>query len=541
MTFFSRLNMALQAAIAAYRDPDGFPGDQVISDRRAYLHLLWRYYQNRAFDDLAIWQKYRENFQLYRNIRSIYNPTRRLVNFYVAQVYPGVLSEDASRLPDGVQLAIPLSDDTDEDLKVAIAQFWQWSNWQSGNRLMVRFGSAVGSCLVEVIDDEERGKVSASVVWPGKLADKAKDDTPSLVLDSSGNVKFYALEYSATDEKGQSFIFRKEISQESFRYYKNETLMDEIENPYGFVPAVWCKHVDEGDDFGSPAIAGSIGKIDELNGLVSHDHDNVDILIDSPGIIAADAKVGTIAQDAADRKVSASDEYSATAGLKEKPTKRLLLKGPKDTSWVPLIGNLEPDKVVPLIDHLLGEIEHDFPELSMYQELRKMSQVTGPAASRMMGDVYSRVLEVSSNYDQQSIKLFQMACAIGGFRLRQGQEGWRDKTEQRRKFASFNLESYSRGDLDMAIMPRPLIPMTEADTVEMQGKRLDNAGKAKDIFSPEKVLEVAGISDESERRRMLAEREQEATNQTNNNLGQLARQAALSAPAGVRGLLGSGQ
>lgn len=90
----------------------------------------------------------------------------------------------------------------------------------------------------------------------------------------------------------------------------------------------------------------------------------------------------------------------------------------------------------------------------------------------------------------------------------------------------------------MAIMPRPLIPMTEADMVEIEGKRLDNAGKAKDIFSQDKVLEVAGIADEDERKQIIADREAAEASQTNNSLGELARRAALSAPAGVRGLLG---
>jgi len=70
-------------------------------------------------------------------------------------------------------------------------------------------------------------------------------------------------------------------------------------------------------------------------------------------------------------------------------------------------------------------------------------------------------------------------------------------------------------------MPRPLIPMTEDDTITLTGKRLDNAKKAQGIFNDDKILEVAGISDEDERAQILAEREKEA----------------LSAPAAVNGLL----
>jgi hypothetical protein len=502
------MQMALSAAVAAFRDPVPTPGSLLVSNQRAHLNLFWSYYRNSAFDDLSAWASYKSRYSLYRNIRSIYNPTRRLVNFYVAQVYPGVLSEDAERLPDGVGLAIPLAEDTDEALKAAIAQFWQWSNWQSGNKLMVRYGGGTGSVLVEVIDSVERGKVSAAVRWPGLIADSMKDESPALVLDDMGNVKAYALEYDALDEAGKQFKYRKEVTQTSFTYYKGEAKTEEIENVYGFVPAVWCKHLDEGDDFGSPAIAGSLAKIDELNGLVSHDHDQVDLLIDSPGIIASKGRVGLIGQETTSR--TAQDEYNAMADIRSKPTRRLLLKGPEDTRFVTLTGNLQPEQAVPLIDRLLSEIEHDFPELSMYTELRKMSQVTGPGAARMMGDVYSRVLEVAANYDQQSIKLFQMAVAIAGFRFNEGREGWLDKTVQRQKFAPFNLESYARGDLDFAILPRPLIPLTEADTIELTGKRLDNASKAQKVFNDDKTLEIAGVTDEAERKKILAEKNREA-------------------------------
>lgn len=499
--------MATTAFLESFRNSGSeYPGGVDTSSQRERINRFWHLYQNSAFESTQLWQAYREFYSLYRYIRPIYNPTRRVVNFYVAQVYPGVLSEDGSQLPDGVQIAIPFSDDTDPNLTSAIAQFWQWSNWQSGNKLMVRFGGAVGSCLVEIVDNVERGKVTAAVRWPGLLADTAKDESPSLVIDDTGNVKFYALEYDALDDKGKVYKYRKEVSQESFRYYREDRLDSEEENPYGFVPAVWCKHIDEGSDWGSPAVTGSIGKIDELNGLVSHTHDQIDLLIASPGIIATDGNVANIEAQAAAIKTrnTTLDEYNALNRIREKSTKRLLLKGPAGTTWVPLTGSLDPEKAIPHMDRLLTEIEHDFPELSMYQKLREMSEVTGPGAARMMGDVYSRVLEVSGNYDQQSIKLFQMATAIAGFRLREGREGWAQKTDQRMKFAPFSLESYSSGELDMAIMPRPLIPMTEDDTITATGKRLDNAKKAQGIFDDDRVLEVAGISDEAERKKMLA-------------------------------------
>lgn len=490
--------MAIQAAVSTFRESGADPlsvGAIQFEDRRANLNLLWGYYRNSVFDSLSAWQKYRESYVLYNNIRSLYNPTRRLVNFYVAQVYPGVLSEDASQLPDGIQLAIPLSKDTPDKLKMVIAQFWQWSNWQSNNKLMVRYGGATGSSLVEILDDVERGKISAVVTWPGKVAD--------LELDDVGNVKMYALEYDALDENEHSYKYRKEVTKESFTYFKDDAVTSEDENFYGFIPAVWCKHIDEGNDFGSPAISGSIAKIDEINGLASHVHDHIDRVIESPGVLSSDSPIGLLGQ-ATPR--TTSDEYDAVTATREKNSKLRILRAKAGTTWTPMVGNLDPEKTIPHMEKLLAEIEHDFPELSMYQELRKMSQVTGPAAARLMGDVSGRLTEVSANYDTQSIKLFQMAAAIGGFRFKEGKDGWKLKTEQQKKFSPFGLDSYAKGELSMAIMPRPLIPMTEADTIELTGKRLENAAKADGLFSEDKRLELAGVSDPVERATILAAR-----------------------------------
>lgn len=516
---------ATKAAIAAFRSALRDPARALapdFTDRRAYFQLLWQYYSGSAFEDSTAWQTYRTTFGLYRKTRAIYNPTRRLVNFYVAQVYPGVLSTDAAKLPDGVPLAIPLTSDTDEDLRIAVAQFWQWSNWQSGNKLMVRYGGATGSVMVEVQDEVSRGKVTARVLWPGWVKD--------LVLDGTGNVKSYALEYETTDAEGKSYTYRKEVSGESFSYFRDDSpftpegrTASVEENPYGFVPAVWCKHLDEGGDWGAPAVSGSLGKIDELNELASHVSDAVHILIDSPGVLGSSGNVGKIEQK---RAATAEDEYAAISSLLERTSRRLLLKGPPDTKWVPLVPNITPSEVEARIAHLYGEIEKDFPELKFWETARTMTTLSGVAVDKLSGDVKGRLGEVSANYDQQSVKLFGQAVAIAGFRLKEGREGWRNPTEQQRKFAEFDLTSYGKGQLDMEIAPRPLVPQTEDEAVSLQGKRLDNAKKADGIFSDDKVLEVAGIGDEQERKDMLAARtESEAQNGLTGIAARIAAQA----------------
>lgn len=471
MGLAGRIMMSLQAGYTAARrvfeDPSLAHQENLALNQNGMYTLLWAYYSNEMFERIASvfngnintnwqvaangWQLYKQNYNLYRNIRMIYNPVRRLVNFYAGQVYPGVLSEDGAKLPDGVPLAVPFSEDTDKRLKAAVAQFWQWSNWQARKSVQVRYGAALGSTLIEIVDNLENGTVGADVIWPGFVTD--------LRLDTADNVKSYALQYMAMEDQ-QGYIYRKEVDGQSFRYFRDGEPYDYgsgsvVENPYGFAPATWIKHTDVGGTHGSPVVAGSIGKIDELNNLASHVHDQIHKVIGAPQVMWSDGAIGKLFDT---QKRGSTTDFPQQTSDEESI---LLLKGPANGHVETLAGNLNLADALQIMTMLIGELEQDHPELTFYKELRAMSQVTGPAASRLVGDVNSRFAEASAAYDQANIKLFQMAVAIAGFRANSG--AWGPLNHQQQKFLPFNLDSYENGDLDMAIMPRPLLVPTRGE------------------------------------------------------------------------------
>lgn len=439
---------------------------QNIYQRELEYMLLWAYYNGSMFDKTArllnawsttgwstrTWDTYKANYSLPRNIRLIYNPTRRLVDFYAGSVYPGVLSEDGEDLPDGVQSAIPFSKDTSPALKTAIAQLWQWNNWQERMQVELTYAAALGDCLVEIVDYLEQGKVCFEIPWPGYVAD--------IDLDHAGNVKSYILEYGAWDDDEGFYRYKKIVDQNYFQYFRNDEPYDYgngaiLENPYGFVPAVWFRHNSTGGDRGSPAIAGSMPLIDELNGVASLAHDQVRKVVGAPVIMWAQGSIQNLfgqakRGDTSDFVEPASDQESL-----------LMLKGPQGGRIDSLAGNLDIPGVYGVVEKLLGQVEDNHPELTFYKQLREMTQVTGPAAQRIVGDVETRVSKAQSNYDRGNIALFQMATAISGYRANNGD--WGPLNRQQQKFLPFNLDSYESGDLDMAIMPRPLLTPTKLE------------------------------------------------------------------------------
>ncbi len=466
-----------------FPDPSG--SLSVRNDRRDTYNQMLAYYNNTAFDDVSKWARYKLKYNLYQYTRNIFNPVARVVDFYVDHVYPGVLSIDGKELPNGVQSAIPLSHDTDTKLAQAIGETWKNSNWQSKSGLMVKFGGLTGNCLIEVVDDLVLGQVRYKPIWSGHVA--------AFEVNDSGDLDAYVLEYEAIDRTtGEIYLFGKEVQAGFIAYYKNRQLNYVVENPYGFVPAVWVLHDDFGSDFGIPAIGNSRGKIDEVNSLASHTSDHIHKQIDSPRVLWSTGVVKPLfAQDTDD------PAYDGT-GYGDSRREVLMLKGPKEGHTETLVGTLDAATIVPIIREMLDEIRRDYPEITMYEMLRKMSQVTGPAASKMMGDVDNKLRRPAANYDNASVKLFAMGVGISGFRANSGAWGpISSLSKGQQKFLEFGLGVYYKGELQATILPRPLVTESTKDVADEMYVRAQAVGQVTaDVPAEEKFRMLGKREDE---------------------------------------------
>jgi len=437
-------------------------------DVRLYRYQrLWDYYQGTAFDDIEAWAEYRRAFGLYRQIRLVWDHVHALVEFYATHVWSGTLPLDGKQLPDGVVNAIPLAEDTPDDLSTAIGQLWQWWNFQETMTMLVRYTATLGEFLVELSDDVERGKLNLNLIWPGYVT--------YIDLDEAGNVKHYVLEYEAWDEDEQRFFyFRREVDKESFRTFRSDTIISpeafrqvaSTPNPYGFVPAVWFRHIRIIGNHGEPALWATQSELDEVNGLFSHIIDKSHVSLNAPIVVAGNI-APTVFQRSLDNMVAAAKNvFTEDADEPREGRQDLnILEGPAGTSVSTI--QLNVTDAAKILDRIIAGIERKVPEVTFYEQLRSMTQLTGPAASRLLGDVEHKLRAVAGNYDRSLIKLLQMGVAIGGFRQREGLAGWSAHNDQQVKFAPFTIESYLAGDLNFDIMPRELVPMTPRERYEL--------------------------------------------------------------------------
>lgn len=465
------------------------------TNREALYALLWDLYANELYtkraDNVDRYIEYRKRHGLYKNIRPVYNVVPLMVDFYAANVWPGVWAEPQTAIPEGLRRALPLNEDCPEDIAAAIFQLVQWSNFATRSKVLLRRCAALGNTLVEVVDNVESGKVGYDILWPSQVAE--------MHLDTFGNVKAYALEYSTVDNNNIPYRYRKEVDEQWIIEYADEKVASRIPNVYGFVPAVWFKHIDMGGTWGIPAVRNTIGMINELNNLVSHIHDRgIHKALRQPRILWTDGII-TGAFDTTDTDET-EDEMAAASGadadLNMAASEYDVLKGPAGGKTDSIVTDMPLDEAMQFVDKLMKGIEQHNPEIAFWQALRGMTSLTGPAILRVSGDVTERVLEPANNYDTGLKRLLQMGMSIAGLGYAENKGGWSLRTAQQKKFANFTLDSFKADLLEFSIQPRLLITPTEIERLEAQQKRASYANSIKDNISEDEYFRILLYSED---------------------------------------------
>lgn len=433
-------------------------------------------------------QKY--DMRVYDNISLLVNSSPAIGDFYGMTVYQGDLSTDGQMLPDGTYGAIPIdpqitkegSEDPDEqktkELYSAFGELMYAWNWKARMGLRPCFTSVLGSCLTELIDDVDTGMVYPNIVWPGYVTD--------IELDHVGNVKFYRIEYWRQEVdrktgKSENFKFAKEVDKETFRYFKNGEPHDYFDsgfngvepNPYGFVPAVWDQHKIGWDQFGMSALEPTRQAMVRMNGLLSGSIDFQMKAFRAPIMVT-----GVVNRTGGKRRritfqkdtMPSQEDSIADDGQGREDLERLdiLPVTSADGSTPSLLQPSFPiGETIALVKQIYDMSLDSTPEVSFFNDLRQMTQVSGPGAERLLSDGVLRVKRARAGQDVGTMKLVQMAITMCGFQVNSGNWGTGSKlTARQKKFKPYNLESYKNGDMDFTVLDRPVIGETQMERLE---------------------------------------------------------------------------
>jgi len=465
--------------LAEFRSPGASVRAQSQDALATEYDRLWAYYRNNSAYVYS--QGYlnlcRQLGQaLYNYTRLLFNPVPTIVAFYEDHLFPGVAQEvKDDRGVTLAHLATPLVDGTDPALQLAIAQLDQWSNWLSESQRFVRYGAALGSVGAEVLDLDRAQKVTHRILWPSWI------DLDALKLDEAGNVKAYALQYKVREES-ETYTFRKEVDGESFRYFRDKRPFDPPErgtndahyvsrgvydNPYSFVPMVWCKHADDGELRGLAAVSDHT-LVDEVNSLASHGHDHGHKAIEAGKIIFTDGDILPVTG------ASGESKRNAEGGIHPYDTRYdwTVLKASGTGSVSDLGSSFELSQLDPQIERLLTAFEKRYPELQAQEIIQNKSQLALGTLERLLAPSQSKLDRAFAQYGQQVVKLKQMGVAIAGWRTR---NGWTMRDAQHEAFREFDLDSYSKGKLNFSLRRPLLVQSTPMEEEELKEKKLTNA------------------------------------------------------------------
>lgn len=473
------------AAYKAFREPylvTDITDERDFSDfdaRRLRYAIYWAFYENTAYRGIHTWAKrYKIEHGLYKYIRNLYNPSYRLIEFWKTHIWGGTLDPEAGGGKEQPS-AIPILTEN-KRLRAAIAQLWQWSNWEVKKDQLTLYGAAFGDVGIKVVDNTDREKVYLQVIHPRMIQ--------AVEVDDFGNVKGYTFE-EERDDPGDSDrrVTYQEIAERDGDFVVYRTLKDgqpypwngieaEWAEPYGFIPFVVIQHNDVGFDWGWSELHPIRSKVHEVDDLVSKLDDQIRKTVDAPwlfGGIDAPWLFGGI-----DAPTSQPETTKSTAttdrpepGREEIPA----LYGEVGATAQPLVAPLDIVGTSEHINNLLEEIERDYPELQD-DIWAAGSNASGRALRTARQRTEAKVRQRRPNYDNPLVRAHQMAVAIAGYR------------SYGEAFGGFGLDSYDQGDLDHNIAKRPVFAQDPLDDIEMDQEFWTAAKSAQDAGMPLSVF-----------------------------------------------------
>lgn len=423
------------------------------STRLQRYEFGWQFYTNRVYDDLASYLRatYPAGSQLYKYTRGLRNPVTRWVDFYVENVWGGMLDLEAGAGKE-TPSALPIITAND-DLRPAIAKVWQWSNWNAKRNLATLYSGSMGDTFIVVVDRPTAQKCYMQVRRPGEFTD--------LEWDDFGHVKEATIEYRAMDDDGRSYTYKQVIEHPAvwggpttrFTTYKDGSLYAYPENvqdgqktaqwtvPYDFVPVVHVPFRDVGEGWGMIGYAATLPKIDAANSLASLLGAQIGKTV-NPAYVAYGIQAGNLTLD-----MTPQDQIPIF----------YVSKAPGEAKLEPLTTDVDLAAALAILDSQLTDIDQDLPELRLSEALR--SGLSGEALGRASADVVSRVVAVRGNHDSGLVRAQQMAIAIAGA------SGYDPA------FRGFDFNSFEQGKLDHGIGDRPILPKSATEQIDTDTKR----------------------------------------------------------------------
>lgn len=491
---------SLRAAIGAFREAyfhAGNPDDLRSSGSQAdtwssyearvmRYSLLWATYQNDQYsNEVHKWShKYKADYGLYRNVRSIFGATYRITELYVTHVHGGILDP---RGGDGEEstTSIPIVTGS-ESVRESLATLWSASNWQIQKDVWVRWGACLGDTFIQIEDDPDTQAVRICPVHPACIRE--------VVKDHRGRITGYIREETRRDPGakigdgvtigGSKTVVYTEVCEKIPGGVRYATYKDGV--PYGWygAPAEWTtdyprvplfhtQHVDSGSGWGISEVNAALVKVREADDIGSKVNDQIRKVVEAIWFFAGVQRSDMDARE--DRKRTATEPTGQT------DRERSIFLYAKDPSArvQAMVADLQVADVSEHITMMIDQLEKDYPEIR-YDNLQLSGKASGNTLREARKPAESKIRGRRAAYDSAIQDACSLAIAIG--------------TEKRyRGYSGIFYSDIENGNTQFQIGNRPVYEWGEYERLEEEQLFWSVAKMATDAGVPiEMFLEKHG-------------------------------------------------
>lgn len=399
-----------------------------VKNRQHRYKKYWLYFANSIYDNLNTIGLDHKRFEgLYQYTRGIYNPTRRLIEFWQSNL-----------LLDG----LTLTDGLDPVVYPAWDKLMSDSSYSQNRTILALYGTLMGDAPIRVIDDPDRRLVRLEFVNPhdvislqtrGSFVTAYELEIPYII----GDKRLTAVEKCRRLESGlvefSTFIDGKPAGLDGKpAVYTTD---------WGFVPMVWVQHINAGLPFGLSHLWGITPKLDGAADLISKVVDQVRKTVDPTWFAAG---------------LSAPRETDQAQSKTGRNDNRIIYGGANSVGveFKPLTANLDLAASIEAYRELIREIEFDLPELTL-DAMRMSGTLSARALELIRSPIKQKVIDRRAGYLAGITRSAQMAMTIGGMAGYAGYEG-------------INGDSYEAGRLELKTVEQGVFASSPYDQAEIK-------------------------------------------------------------------------
>lgn len=341
-------------------------------------------------------------------MRALRNPAYRVVEFYVAALWPG-------QLPD----ALPIQTEN-ERIVDPIRQVWTWSNWGSQKQVFARWLPMLGDVFVKVVPDLGRGRVYFQLVDPAHVVDF---DT-----DERGYLTYVRIDVSVQRRRGDlvralthTEVWSRDLG--TFRRWEHDRgdrPVEELGEPleetplraFGidFVPIVHCMHHDVGEARGVGSFTLQLDKIDEAARKATRLGQM--LFRNAGGVWAVEGQ----GQDASNRPLPplrVGTDGTADGSVSVRMGDEVMMSLPGGYTVKSLVPDIDYAAMLAALNADLLELQADLPEMSYWRIPEAGGNLSGRALRTLLAPALTRADEARGNAFDALARADAMALTIG--------------------------------------------------------------------------------------------------------------------------------